>query len=71
MYRRELISLLNRAVAALENPNDLSKNDIVLLIKDLTSAANEQLTAYCDHKSMYLNDRGLFVCRDCGDELGR
>ena len=41
MKNRELVNLLNRAAAALETPQDLTKEDMEQLIEDLIVAAKE------------------------------
>ena len=32
---------------------------------------NDVLAALCSHENQDVNERSQFVCRDCGEELGR
>lgn len=41
MKNRDRISLINRAIAALETPGDLSREDVGHLIEDLDTLAEE------------------------------
>ena len=41
MKTRDRINLINRAIAALETPDDLSREDIADLIEDLDALAEE------------------------------
>jgi hypothetical protein len=41
MKNRDRINLINRAIAALETPEDLSREDIAHLIEDLDTLAEE------------------------------
>ena len=41
MKNRDKINLINRAIAALETPDDLSRKEIGQLIEDLDSLADE------------------------------
>ena len=33
--------------------------------------SNDFLTEECEHENQSINDRYIFVCDDCGEELGR
>lgn len=41
MKKRDLVNLLNRAAAAIENPADLNHNEVQELLEDLLTAADE------------------------------